>query len=132
MAPKQKRGSTKLLDAWKARMLTEESVKEISDALEKSPATVQSANVLGGENATSVRVALSYDGDDMPICGNDIAFWLKWHINHGGVITPPKIIINGIPFPESVLLELEFGHANPAGTEGVSVPQELNTGTAGG
>jgi hypothetical protein len=110
MGNQGKRGSEKLLAAWKTRALSEESVREIATALEKSPATVEGANVVGGTNATGVRLSLRYQGDDVPQCGNDILFWLKWHIDHGGVIRPPKVIINGIPFPDPVRLELDFGH----------------------
>ena len=55
-------------------------------------------------------LSLSYDGDDGPWCGNDILFWLKWHRNHGGNPRPPRIIINGTPFPDLVRMELDFGH----------------------
>jgi len=105
----EKRGSEKLLEAWKARSLTEESVKEIAAALDKSPARVVSANVVGGANATGIQLSLSYSGDDVPQCGNDILFWLKWHRTHGGVVNPPRIIINGIPWPDLVNIDLDFG-----------------------
>ena len=105
-----KRGSEKLMAAWKARTLSESSVKEIADALEKSPAKIESANVVGGENATGIQLSLSYDGDDGPWCGNDILFWLKWHLKYGGTLRPPKILINGLPWPEQVQVSLEFGH----------------------
>ncbi len=96
--------------AWNARMLSEESISEIARQFEESPAAVESAYVVGGEHATGMRVSLRYDGDDGPWCGNDILFWLKWHLGHGGVVHPPKIIINGIPFPDLVRMELDFGH----------------------
>ena len=111
-----KRGSERLMAAWHARALTEESVKEIAAALEASPATVLGANVIGGANPTGITLSLAYDGDDVPSCGNDILFWLKWHINHGGGgVRPPRIIINGIPFPDLVRLELDFGHVGAPG-----------------
>lgn len=106
----EKRGSEKLMAAWKARALTEESVKEIAQALAQSPATVETATVQGGKDATGVRISLSYDGDDVPWCGNDILFWFKWLRLHGGRPRPPRIIINGTPFPDLVRLELDFGH----------------------
>ena len=109
------RGSDKLMAAWKARALTEESVREIAAHLEKSPATVERADVAGGAAPTGVSLSLSYSGDDTPWCGNDILFWLKWHRTHGGTVRPPKILINGIPFPDWLRLELDFGHVgNPA------------------
>ena len=104
------RGSEKVMAAWNARMLSEESISEIARQFEESPATVESADVVGGEHPTGLRVSLRYDGEDGPWCGNDILFWLKWHLGHGGVVHPPKIIINGIPFPDLVRMELDFGH----------------------
>jgi hypothetical protein len=110
------RGSEKLLKAWQSRALTEESIKEIAGALEKSPARVENVTVAGGENATGVQLSLAYEGDDGPRCGNDIQFWLQWLRKHGGggVIVPPRIIINGTPWPELVTLELNFGQVNTA------------------
>jgi len=105
-----KRGSEKVMAAWKARILTEASVKEIGAALDKSPAKIEGATFVGGENPTGFWLSLAYDGDDGPWCGNDILFWLKWHQSHGGAPRPPRIIINGIPFPDLVRMELDFGH----------------------
>ncbi len=105
-----KRGSEKIMAAWQARVLTEDSVGEIAGAFEKSPARIEGATVVGGEHATGLRLSLAYDGDDGPWCGNDILFWLKWHLRHGGVVRPPRIIINGIPFPDLVRMEIDFGH----------------------
>jgi hypothetical protein len=110
METKQKRGSEKLLAAWKARALSEESVKEIASALEKSSAQLEAASFVGGSAATGVTVSLSYSGDDVPQCGNDIQFWLAWLRKHGGTPRPPRVIINGIPFPDLIKLELDFGH----------------------
>lgn len=112
MENKPKRGSEKVLAAWKARALSEESVKEIVSAFEKSSAVVERANVSGGSSATGLRVSLSYSGDDVPQCGNDMAFWLAWLKRHGGAPRPPRIIINGIPFPEVIKMELDFGHVD--------------------
>lgn len=108
------RGSEKLLAAWKNRALTEAAVNEIAKELEKSPAVVEKAAVIGGANASGVALSLSYSGDDVPYCGNDLAFWLKWHRTHGGVVRPPKIIINGIPFPDIIRVQLEFGDVHGA------------------
>lgn len=125
MADKQRRGSDKLLDAWKNRALTDESVAEIAENLSKSPAKMRGASVFGGANATGMRVALSYDGDDVAWCGNDIVFWLKWHLRHGGIVRPPKIIIDGTPFPDLVRMDLDFGHV------GVNVPGPADLPGAG-
>jgi hypothetical protein len=114
METRVNRGSDKLMAAWKARALTEDSVREIAAQIEKSPATVERADVAGGSAPTGVSLSLSYSGDDTPWCGNDILFWLKWHRNHGGSARPPRILINGIPFPDWVRLDLDFGHVgNP-------------------
>ena len=110
MADMDSRGSEKLLEAWKGRALTDESVQEIADALGKSSGKVERAMILGGADATGARISLAYTGEDTPICGNDIAFWVKWHLRHGGTPRPPKIIIDGIPFPEIIRLELDFGN----------------------
>lgn len=127
MATVEKRGSEKLMAAWKMRALTEESIREIADALGKSSAKVESVSVAGGQNATGVRMTLRYEGDDVPWCGNDILFWLKWHINHGGVVHPPKIIINGIPWPDLVRMHIDFGQVE----ENASL-EELTGELAGG
>ena len=71
------RGSEKLLRAWKERGITEAAVREIADALDKSPAKVEGVTIVGGQNPTGVQLSLRYDGDDGPWCGNDILFWLK-------------------------------------------------------
>ena len=118
MATQDKRGSEKLLDAWKSRVLTEDSVHEIADALDQSQAKVERAAVVGGADATGVRLSLRYDGDDLPWCGNDILFWLKWHRVHGGVPRPPRIIIDGIPFPDLLRMDLDFGQVE-AGLPGL-------------
>lgn len=127
-----KRGSQKLMAAWKARVLTDESVREIAEAVEASPATLLGANVVGGTHATGMTVALSYEGDDIPRCGNDIQFWLKWHLIHGGTPHPPRIIINGIPNPELLRLELDFGHVgNPGPATTVELPGAIRGGVEG-
>lgn len=125
-----KRGSEKLLKAWKARGLTEESVKEIAAALDKSPARIEGVTVSGGENPTGMQLSLAYDGEDGPRCGNDIQFWLQWLLKHGGggVINPPRIIINGIPWPDVVKVQLYFGQVDPAA--GGSLPGALGAGVA--
>jgi hypothetical protein len=110
MATAMMRGSEKVIAAWNSRVLSEESIGEIAKQFEESPATVETADVIGGAQPTGLRVSLRYDGEDGPWCGNDILFWLKWHLGHGGVVKPPKIIINGIPFPDLVRMELDFGH----------------------
>ena len=128
----KKRGSEKILAAWQSRALTEESVREIAGAFEKSPATIEGATVVGGENATGLRLSLAYEGDDGPWCGNDILFWLKWHRGHGGVVRPPRIIINGIPFPDLIRMELDFGHVGAQVPGLRDLEGELGAGGFGG
>src|SRR4051812_3923823 len=110
MDTKEKRGSEKLLAAWKARTLSEEAIKEITVALDKSPGKLEAANVVGGASATGITLSLSYTGDDVPMCGNDIQFWLNWLRKHGGTPRPPRVIINGTPFPDLIRVEMDFGH----------------------
>ena len=118
------RGSSKLMAAWKARTLTQESYREIASAFEKSRGKVESAAVFGGENPSGVRLTVRYDGDDVPYCGNDILFWLKWHMSHGGTPRPPHIIINGIPIPDLAMLQVDFGIVNE--TVNVNLPGGVN------
>jgi hypothetical protein len=123
----KKRGSEKLMAAWKSRVLTEEAFREITTELEKSPATVEKVNVIGGEMPTGMQVLLSYSGDDIPVCGNDLAFWLRWRRKYGGLVKPPKIIINGIPYPDLLQVQLDFGHVGyEVGHAGVDLMNELN------
>ena len=117
--------------AWKARALTEDAVKEIATQFDRSPAVVESADVVGGATPTGVRVRLAYSDDDTPICGNDILFWLKWHRLHGGgTPKPPRIIIDGTPFPDLVRMELDFGHVSPVDAH--ELPGGLTRGGFGG
>jgi hypothetical protein len=130
------RGSEKLMAAWNTRALTDDSVKEIAAALDASPAKVVGANVVGGAQPVGLTLSLAYEGDDVPWCGNDILFWLRWHINHGGGgIHPPRIIINGIPFPDLIRMELDFGHVGPGpelGGLGGELGGKLGGGVIGG
>lgn len=103
------RGSEKLMLAWKAR-LTEDSVGEIARHLDDVPATVEKAQFHGGDQPSGLSLSLSYTADEIPYCGNTVQFYLDWLAKHGGGYTePPRIIINGIPFPEWLRLELDFG-----------------------
>ena len=99
------RGSEKIMAAWSARELSEDGVAEIARQFDESPARVVGAQA----RSTGVRVSLAYEGDDVPICGNDITFWLRWHVKYGGVVKPPKVIINGTPYPDLIRLDLDFG-----------------------
>jgi hypothetical protein len=117
------RGSEKLIaGAWNARVISEESVAEIARHFEESPGSIESANVVGGQYPTGLRLSVRYDGDDGPYCGNDILYWLRWHVTHGGVVNAPRIIVNGTPFPDLVQMELDFGHVggNVPGMENIT------------
>ena len=103
------RGSDKLRAAWRARALSEDAVNEIAKAIDNSPAIVEGVEMHGGGEPSGMSLTLRYDGDDVPQCGNDILFWLRWHLTHGGAVKPPKIIINGIPYPELLRMRLDFG-----------------------
>ena len=104
------RGSARLREAWKNRALTDEAVESIATALDESRAAVEAVSFTGGERPSAVTVGLSYEGDDVPICGNDLLFWLQWHKKFGGgVVVPPTVIVNGTPHPEIVKLLLTFG-----------------------
>ena len=75
---------------------------------------LEAGAILDGERATGMTVGLTYDGDDVPYCGNDIQAWLKWHRHHGGgPISAPRILIKGIPVPDVLHLELDFGQVGP-------------------
>jgi hypothetical protein len=111
------RGSDKLRAAWRARVLSEDTVNEVAKAFDSSPAIVEGVELHGGGEPSGMSVTLRYDGDDVPMCGNDIAFWLKWHQLHGGVVKAPRIIINGTPWPEFLRMRLDFGQ--------VEVPAQL-------
>lgn len=122
------RGSEKLLSAWKNRTLTEDSIREIARALDESPAQVLAARVVGGSNATGVQLSLAYEGDDVPRCGNDLLFWFKWHRIHGGEVRPPRIIIDGTPFPDLVRMELNFGDVTPGLPEIMDIAGQFSRG----
>jgi hypothetical protein len=130
------RGSAKLLDAWRTRTLSEESLKEIAGALDASPATVERAHVTGGEQPTGVQLSLRYEGDDVPWCGNDLQFWLQWLRKHGGKPRPPRVIIDGTPFPDLIHVDLEFGspvaELPQAGLGPIGIDAQLGELAAGG
>ena len=125
------RGSTKLLAAWRARALSEESVNEIAEHLDQSRARIEGVTVAGGGGASGLTLSLAYDGDDGPWCGNDITFWLRWHLKHGGTVKPPRVIIDGTPFPDLVRLQLDFGTV-PAVPQVNGALRGFNVGGFGG
>jgi hypothetical protein len=36
--------------------------------------------------------------------------WLRWRLKFGGSGRPPRILINGQPFPELVHMQLDYGN----------------------
>ena len=102
------RGSEKLKAAWRAR-LTDDAVDEIGQMLDETPARVDTVRVHGGADPVGVTVSLTYEGQATPRAGHDVASWIEWQLKHGGFVRQPRWIINGIPFPESIQLVLDFG-----------------------
>jgi hypothetical protein len=104
------------------RLLSDESLREIADALHASPAIVLSGNIVGGDHPTGVMLSLAYEGDDVAACGKDILFWIRWHMAHGngGGLRAPRIIINpASELPEMVRLELDFGSVDRGWHDGL-------------
>jgi hypothetical protein len=108
MTSPKPRGSEKLLAAWSNRAISEVAVKEIIN--EFKTANIEGAEVFGGANPTGLSVELLYADDDIDRCGNDLSFWLRWQRKYGnGFTKPPKIIINGTPWPDLIRIKLDFG-----------------------
>jgi hypothetical protein len=108
--------------SWNTRLLTDESLSEIADALHASPAMVLSGHVVGGDHPTGVMLSLAYEGNDVTACGKDILFWMRWHAAHGngGALRAPRIIINAASeLPELVRLELDFGTVDRSWHDGL-------------
>jgi hypothetical protein len=102
------RGSERLMAALNSR-LTEESIGDIARILDSSPGVVEDIEVHGDAEPTGVSLTVSYSGDDGVWCGNDIRFWWEWMRKHGGVPKPPRIIINGTPWPDFLKLKVTYG-----------------------
>lgn len=106
------RGSARLFDAWKARerqVVTDDDVAQLARVLEDSPARVAHVVVAGGREATGVGVALQYDGDDVPLCGNDLARLLELLHRLGTPSEPPVVIVNGKPRVDRALILATLG-----------------------
>lgn len=100
MNESRERGSQKLLEAWKSRdqrLITEDHIQQLAEVLEQSPAVVDDVTVVGGDEADGVGFALSYYGDDIPFCGNDMSKILELLRRLGTPSQPPVVIINGKP-----------------------------------
>lgn len=103
------RGSELVLQAWKNRQahLTEDFVKELSEILAQSPGKVQSVEFEGGAAPHAATLSIAYDGEDIPICGNDLRLLHKLTGKHG--ISGPVVIINGVPALDRMNLEVQLG-----------------------
>ncbi|MEA2219145.1 MAG: MerR family transcriptional regulator, copper efflux regulator [Solirubrobacteraceae bacterium] len=112
MSYQQIRGSEKLMAALDARGIGAEAIEEIAEAIERSPATVDSAHVVGDDDRiTGLKLSLSYADEDVPRCGNDIAFWRDWHRTHGKAsLLDSYVLVNGVP-PYYLTLDVHFGDA---------------------
>jgi hypothetical protein len=128
MGNEGKRGSEKLIAAWKARSLTDESVRELAAALEKSPAKVEGVAFSGGSDAAGLQLSLRYDGDDGPWCGNDLQFLLTWLRRHGIASAVPRVIINGTPWPDLVRLHVNIGNVPDGDVRGNIGEGQFGTG----
>lgn len=106
------RGSEKQLDAWKSRTIREESFHEPADAPERSPAQVDGAFVTGGSSPSGHYLSLRCGGEDVPRCGNDLEFILRWINRHHRGLSIPCIVANGIPRPDLFRIDLRIGAAS--------------------
>jgi hypothetical protein len=100
MADPVARGSSKLFESWEGRarrLITDDEVKALADVLDGSPAVVDDVQVVGGEQATGLGFSLTYSGDDIPICGNDLSRILELLRRLGTPSQPPIVIVNGRP-----------------------------------
>lgn len=119
------RGSERLMAAFRSR-LTEDSVGMIAGMLDQSSGIVDSIDLHGGAEPTGVSITSTYTLDGDFTCGNDLSFWLSWLRKHGGGgWVPPKIIINGTPWPEFLTMKLVFGRIDEHTVSPVDVHQVL-------
>ena len=106
------RGSAVLRQAWERKgfHLTDDMVGEIVDQLDVSPATVHDVRVTGGAMPTGISIDVSYEGDDVPWCGNDLSWLIAWHLKHQApTVCIPRPLVDGIPFPDLIKATLHFG-----------------------
>lgn len=105
------RGSEKLLTAWKERQaLTDESVSQIAELLDSSPAEVESVEFHGGAEPTGVSLGLAFSGDDVELCPRffkDLFEWLKTQPGRGPIVG--DVIINGTPRIDLARVNLSIG-----------------------
>lgn len=106
------RGSERLLQTWAARgerLIRDEHVEEVARRLEDSPATVSHVVVAGGTEATGLGLALTYDGDAIDRCGNDMQWLLELLRKLGTPSEPPRWIIDGTVVMDRVTVLATLG-----------------------
>ena len=127
----ERRGSARLLEAWAERgrhVITDEDIKFIATRLEESPAQVADVVVVGGEQPSGFGIALNYDGDDGPMCGNDLGWLIALLRRLGGAgYQPPVIIKNGQPAFERLTVLASLG-VLPANAWDAVIPQVVRFG----
>jgi hypothetical protein len=112
MSAETRRGSRRLIEAWKDRerhLIRDEHVEELSGLLENSPASVDDVIVVGGSEATGLGFSMTYDGDDIPLCGIDLYRLLDLLRRLGTPSDGPVIIINGRPAIERLTVLATLG-----------------------
>lgn len=125
-SPEDVRGSTRLLEAWETRsrhVVTDTDIKEIAAHLDESPAKVGHVVISGGDQPSGLGLALHYDGDDGPQCGNDLQWLIALLRKLGGIDwQPPVVIKNGQPAFERLTVLASLG-VLPANAWDAVIPQ---------
>ena len=119
------RGSQRLLESWENRhrhVITDDDVKQLAEVLDASPAQVGDVTVAGSGEGTGVGLSLSYTGDDIPLCGNDLTRIPELLRKTGAPSRPPVVIINGVPWPDRVTVLATLG-VLPASAWDAVIPQ---------
>ena len=62
------------------------------------------------------------------LCKHLRGMHLKWHRVHGGEVKPPRILIDGTPWPDLVRMQLDFGHVVQPGNVLQGGITQLNAG----
>jgi hypothetical protein len=127
------RGSSRLFEAWderRTRVITDDHVKALADALESSPAVVDDVQVVGGDQATGLGFSLTYAGDDIPFCGNDLSRILELLRRLGTPSQEPIVIINGRPALDRLTVLATLG-VLPANAWDAVIPRHRLAGRSG-
>jgi hypothetical protein len=113
------RGSELLLDAWKHRTISDELVGEVAHNLGQSPATVDDVLTNGDHG---LGFSLTYTGDEIDRCGNDLQWLLDLIRKYGVPYEEPVVIINGRPRLDRVTVLATLG-VLPANAWDAVIPQ---------